>query len=499
MVGFLRLCRHFAARKKKLLELEEVVKDGECKESADHKAQEASEEVIDLEEVTIVEVNKDGKDGCEGKATDNMVCTEEKVALTHLNTSKTVKTSPDVQEVVIMSSGRARKRNRKVTEDKCVQAAVAELSPFENDNQSSSKNKKTEKEILRGFDDLGNVIDRGVRLMNEETDDVNGEFVEAIEDMIEKADAVEVYEVIPKSALRLDLDPVIVEEVIDVVTVSSPAPDIGQTEHENLFLRNYFNPPESSGFPFKEGEERKNSETSDSDSDDSDDDSVVCLSPSPAVLTDASTNTTSPSSSDVVVAVNNYETNLASTFSAMTLITAADDDRCNPPDDEMYFTAPKIKYHNGANDNIDGDDDSNVVVVCGESRLDRNRRNRKRIKKRKVKMAKKQQQQKKKAAKKCSSSTNKRKKCKKCQIKRIRKREAQHLDEVDLPPPLPPHDHWSRMVEKRQLRVNLIDIATDVRFFDVLSNRSDIHHFLPYFHVLFNFSLPHSPLLTRND
>ena len=42
------------------------------------------------------------------------------------------------------------------------------------------------------------------------------------------------------------------EDILDVVSSTSPLPDIGQTrEHENLFLHNYFNPPPAkSGFGF---------------------------------------------------------------------------------------------------------------------------------------------------------------------------------------------------------------------------------------------------------
>ena len=83
---------------------------------------------------------------------------------------------------------------------------------------------------------------------------------------------------------------------MDVVSSASPLPDIGQTtEHQNLFLQNYFNPPSAkSGFGFlnrsspedvgvtedvgvnDEGRERAASQVG-GDGHDSDGESIICL------------------------------------------------------------------------------------------------------------------------------------------------------------------------------------------------------------------------------
>ena len=85
------------------------------------------------------------------------------------------------------------------------------------------------------------------------------------------------------------------EDILDVVSSASPLPDIGQTtEHQNLFLQNYFNPSSAkSGFGFlnrsspedvgvaeaavnDEGQERAASQVG-GDGHDSDGESIICL------------------------------------------------------------------------------------------------------------------------------------------------------------------------------------------------------------------------------
>ena len=80
------------------------------------------------------------------------------------------------------------------------------------------------------------------------------------------------------------------EDILDVVSSTSPLPDIGQTrEHENLFLHNYFNPPPAkSGFGFStpnevaeavddRGHEGGDAARVGGNSGDSDAESIICL------------------------------------------------------------------------------------------------------------------------------------------------------------------------------------------------------------------------------
>jgi hypothetical protein len=398
------------------------------------------------------------------------------------------------QDVVVQVK---RRRVEKVKKDQCVQAEFEEGCD-ENDDENKSGNGSCDKVVnqeeeeavedcIRG---LAKDIAKATQVSDGEDNSLESDFIGAIDAALEMTDqAIKsskiVVEIEPKNAIQFNVheEAVVVntekeeeeedEDIIDVVSVT-PLPDIGQTEHDNVFLQNYFNPPVTLEFPFKEDLVEKETDVNDETTspepilqeysgsdqeDDSDDDSVVCLtdSPTPAEVADAILqDAESPRPAAAVEAaatIWNYETCLASQLDSMLNLSDTKEPNYDGASNSLFFTAPKVKYHQGegaggANEDDDGDDEVELLVArrCRESRMDRNRCKRK--KRRRIGR---------KNEKKCKSdtTTTAKKRCRKCALKKKRVRSA--TPGVDPNP-----------FRLRQLRIKLLDIATDARFISVI-------------------------------
>ncbi len=391
MVGFLRLCQHFAAKKRQHtgMEEEEQVKEKES---------------TDVIYVCSKRVEKDDKTTKASRETTNHEASkpvEESESSGASNTERKERDT-DSTEVIVLSSKRKLDKVDQGVQVKAVDAA-----------KDMPDEAKEEEEA---FIALSVEMEKVCQDPASDQSNLSDDFLTTIDTAIEEIDTTLV---VPGKALELNVDVVDEEEIIDVVTVS-PVPDIGQTEHSNVFLRNYFNPPESLEFPFKSDIEIKEGAEVDE----------------PVI----EERTKDP--------VRNYEGNLATLLDDLSLKPGAD--VCSGS--AAGFTAPKIKYHHepeerGANEENEVSSSSNVR--CGQSRLDRNRCRRRQKQRRRRKkngaIAKLSQ----------DGDSSVKKKCRKCAAKRRLLREERR----------------SRSLSPAAVncRVRLLDIATDLRFVDALN------------------------------
>ena len=123
-------------------------------------------------------------------------------------------------------------------------------------DKSLFRDKVRVRECILDISDVTKIV--GAVQEEEDLSDLNEAFNDSLEKALEqcvqeevKANCYQVSRVLDFPAKEIALTDEIVEEqdIIDVVS-ETPVPQLGQTEHENIFLRNYFNPPEQIQFPF---------------------------------------------------------------------------------------------------------------------------------------------------------------------------------------------------------------------------------------------------------